>query len=167
MNALRDYAFAPNAMEAPSELYNYLALQRRGFNFFGRTEDPKLHDRVLNTQSSVLSHVLHPNTLKRISDSELYGNKYKLSEFMTDLNDAIFKADAGRSVNSRRQNLQIAYTEMLINIITQSNYTNMAQSMALYNLKNIRRIAGSTAGDVATRAHRQHLALLIDKALDD
>ena len=167
MNALRDYAFAPNAMEAPSELYNYLALQRRGFNFFGRTEDPKLHDRVLNTQSSVLSHVLHPNTLKRISDSELYGNKYKLSEFMTDLNDAIFKADAGRSVNSRRQNLQIAYTEMLINIITQSNYTNMAQSMALYNLKNIKRIAGSTAGDVATRAHRQHLALLIDKALDD
>ena len=167
MNALRDYAFAPNAMEAPSELYNYLALQRRGFNFFGRTEDPKLHDRVLNTQSSGLSHVLHPNTLKRISDSELYGNKYKLSEFMTDLNDAIFKADAGRSVNSRRQNLQIAYTEMLINIITQSNYTNMAQSMALYNLKNIKRIAGSTAGDVATRAHRQHLALLIDKALDD
>ena len=167
MNALRDYAFAPNAMEAPSELYNYLALQRRGFNFFGRTEDPKLHDRVLNTQSSALSHVLHPNTLKRISDSELYGNKYKLSEFMTDLNDAIFKADAGRSVNSRRQNLQIAYTEMLINIITQSNYTNMAQSMALYNLKNIKRIAGSTAGDVATRAHRQHLALLIDKALDD
>ena len=167
MNALRDYAFAPNAMEAPSALYNYLALQRRGFNFFGQTEDPKLHDRVLNTQRSVLSHVLHPTTLKRISDSELYGNKYKLSEFMTDLNDAIFKADAGRSVNSRRQNLQITYTEMLINIIAQEGYSNMAQSMALYNLKNIKRIAGSTSGDVATRAHRQHLALLVDKALDD
>jgi len=167
MNVLRDYAFAPNAFRVPSELYNYLAMQRRGFNFFGQTEDPKLHDRVLGTQKSVLSHVLHPTVLKRISDTELYGNKYRLSEFMSDLNDAIFKADAGRSVNSRRQNLQIAYTEMLVDIISSDKYTNMSQSMALYNLNRIKGIASSSSGDLATRAHRQHLALLVDKALDD
>ncbi len=167
MNALRDYAFAPNAFDVPTELYNHLAMQRRGFDFFGKTEDFKIHDLILGTQKSVLSHILHPNTLKRISDSELYGNKYKLSEFMTDLNDAIFKADAGKSVNSRRQNLQVAYTEMLIDIIRKNNYTNLAQSMALYNLNNIRGIARSTTGNIATKAHRQHLALLIDKALDD
>ncbi len=167
MNALRDYAFAPNAFTASTDLYSRLAMQRRGFNFFGSTEDPKIHELILGTQRSVLSHILHRNTLQRISDSEMYGNKYSLSEFMTNLNDAIFKVDAGRSVNSRRQNLQVAYTEMLINIISKDNYTNMAQSMALYNLKSIRGMARSTSGNVATRAHRQHLAFLIDKALDN
>jgi hypothetical protein len=167
MDALRDHVFAPTAYAAPSDLYNYIALQRRGFNFFGQNEDPKLHNRVANYQKYVLQHLLHPNTLLRISDSELYGNKYSLSEMMTDLNKAIFSADAGKTVNSYRQNLQIMYTNMLIDMIKMDKYSNMSKSMALYNLNAIRRIANSTAGNTATRAHRQHLALLIDKALKD
>src|SRR5690606_30147008 len=37
MNALSKYIFAPDAFDAPSDLYNYLAMQRRGFNFFSGT----------------------------------------------------------------------------------------------------------------------------------
>ena len=168
MNALGKYVFAPDAFAAPEGLFNYLAMQRRGFNLGRGTEDPKLHARVWSAQIGVLRHILHPNTLQRISDSELYGNKYKLSEFMTDLNDAIFKADAGRSVNTYRQNLQIEYTKMLLGVITdERRYDNLSKSMALYNIKKIDRIAASTAGNVSTRAHREHLKLLIETALDD
>ena len=75
MAALSNYAFSPDAYKAPNDLYNYLAMQRRGFNFSSGTEDPKIHDQVLNYQKNVLIHLLHPNTVQRISDSELYGNQ--------------------------------------------------------------------------------------------
>lgn len=168
MAALSKYVFAPDAFDAPNELYNYLAIQRRGFNF--RTpEDPKIHNQVLTYQKNVLNHLLHYNTLQRITDSELYGNEYKLSSFMTDLNNAIFKADIYGNVNSFRQNLQLEYTNMLIGILTGKqgdNYTNAAKSMALYNLKNIKTIAGAS-GDVASIAHKQHLRTIIDNALEE
>lgn len=167
MKALEQYIFSPSAFAVPSDLYNFLALQRRGFNFFGGPEDPKIHAKIVGYQKGILNHLLHRNTLQRISDSELYGNTYKLGEYMTDLNNAIFKADAYKSVNTFRQNLQIEYVENLISIIgDKSTHTNMAKSMALYNLKNVRKIASITTGDISTKSHRQHLALLIDKSLD-
>lgn len=166
MGTLSKYIFSPDAFEVPSDLFNYLALQRRGFNFFSGPEDPKLHARVLSSQKSVLSHLLHTNTLQRISDSELYGNKYTLSEYMTDLNNAIFKADAYKSVNTFRQNLQTEYVERLAKIAdAKSNYTNMAKAMALYNLRAIKKMSTGNYGNVASKAHRQHLIFLIDKAL--
>jgi Met-zincin/Domain of unknown function (DUF5117) len=166
MGALKSYVFAPNAFDAPNELYNYLAMQRRGFNFFSGTEDPKIHDQVLRYQKNVLRHLLHYRTMQRISDSELYGNKYTLSAFMTDLNNDIFKADISSSVNSFRQNLQIEYTNMLIDILTgkqSSRYANASKSMALYNLKKIR-VMAAPSGNVSSRAHKQHLRTLIDNA---
>ncbi|AUP77221.1 zinc-dependent metalloprotease [Flavivirga eckloniae] len=168
MVALSKYVFAPDAFKAPNDLYNYLAMQRRGYNF--RTpEDPKIHKQVLGYQKNVLSHILHPNTLQRITDSELYGNTYKLSTFMNDLNGAIFKADIYSNINSFRQNLQLEYTDMLINMLTgkqSGKYTNNAKSMALYNLKNIRNLASNT-GNISSRAHKQHLRTLIDNALKE
>ena len=74
----------------------------------------------MSYQKNVLKHILHPNTLQRITDSELYGNKYTLSTFMTDLNSAIFKSDIYKSINSFRQNLQLEYTNMLIQRLEQT-----------------------------------------------
>ena len=169
MNALSTYAFAPDAFDAPNELYNYLALQRRGFNFFGGPEDPKIHEQVLRYQRNILRHILHPNTLQRITDSELYGNEYSLSTFMSDLNNAVFKADIAGSVNSFRQNLQLEYTKMLIDMLTGkqvNRFTNNSKSMALYNLKSIKNMATSS-GNVSSRAHKQHLKTLIDNAMKE
>lgn len=168
MNALKNYVFAPNAFDAPNDLYNYLAMQRRGFNF-SSPEDPKIHNQILGYQKNVLNHILHPNTLQRITDSELYGNTYKLSSFMNDLNSAIFKADIYGNVNSFRQNLQLAYTNMLISMLTgnqKERFTYNAKSMALYNLKAIRTMA-APSGNIASRAHKQHLRVLIDNAIKE
>lgn len=168
MSALNKYVFAPDAFDAPNDLYNYLAMQRRGYNF--RTpEDPKIHEQVLTYQTNVLSHLLHPNTLQRITDSELYGNKYSLSTFMSDLNSAIFKSDIYGNVNSFRQNLQLEYTNMLIDMLTgkqTDRFTNNAKSMALYNLKAIKNMA-EPSGNVASRAHKEHLRTLIDNAVKE
>ncbi|WP_178985064.1 zinc-dependent metalloprotease [Winogradskyella helgolandensis] len=169
MKALTTYAFAPTAFNAPSDLYNDLAMQRRGFGFMRGTEDPKIHQQVLTYQKNVISHVLHYNTLQRITDSELYGNEYTLSQFMTDLNSAIFKADIYKNVNSFRQNLQISYTNTLIEMLTgkqSSRYSNNAKSMALYNLKQIRTMA-TPSGNVSSKAHKEHLRTLIDNALKE
>ncbi|ULC58130.1 zinc-dependent metalloprotease [Flaviramulus sp. BrNp1-15] len=169
MNALSKYVFAPNAFDAPNDLYNFLAMQRRGFGFFRAPEDPKIHDQVIGYQKNVLRHILHPNTLQRIVDSELYGNEYKLSSFMMDLNNAIFRADIYSSINSFRQNLQLEYTNMLIDMLTgkqSKEFNNSAKSMALYNLKAIRTMA-SPSGNVVSRAHKQHLRTLIDNALKE
>ncbi|MGA1226312.1 MAG: zinc-dependent metalloprotease [Tamlana sp.] len=167
MEAISKYIFAPSAFDVPNDLYNYLARQRRGFNY--TPEDPKIHSQVLSYQNRVLKHLLNPTTLERIIDSELYGNEYTLSRFMTDLNNAIFKADIYGNVNSFRQNLQLEYTNMLIDMLTEKQndrYTNNAKSMALYNLKAIRNMA-SPFGDTASKAHKEHLRTRIYNALKE
>ena len=170
MNALNKYLFAPNANNTPKELYNYLARQRRGFNFYGGPEDPKLHRNVLRSQRNVLRHLLHYNTLQRVVDSELYGNTYDIGEYLTDLNNGIFKADIYGSVNTFRQNLQVEYVNMLIDILTggsKGRYGNVSRSMVLYNIKNIKKMAANGSGNIITKAHKAHLTTLINNALEE
>jgi hypothetical protein len=170
MKALNDYIFSKDAFNTPDDLYNYLARQRRGFGFFGGPEDPKIHATVLRFQNNIMRHILHPNTLQRIKDSELYGNSYDLSEFMSALNKGVFAADIYGNVNSFRQNLQMEYTKKLISILDAKSgaaYSNAAKSMALYNLKSIKSMVNNSNGDVASKAHKAHLKTLITNALDD
>ena len=56
---LADYVFSPRVDMIDQTLLQHLAAQRRGFAFRGRTEDPKLHQRVLGIQQDVLNHLLH------------------------------------------------------------------------------------------------------------
>jgi hypothetical protein len=167
MQALNKNVFSPTAISAPNELYNYLQMQRRGFS--GGNEDPHIHDRVLNIQKNVFSHLLHPNVLKRIVDSEQYGNRYKLGEFMSDLTNGIFASDLKTNVSSFRQNLQAEYVNRLLEVAGlegKASYDYAAQAMAFYNLQQIQKMLTANPGnDVATKAHRQHLLFQIEKAL--
>lgn len=170
LNALKKYVFAPNAFDAPNDVYNYLARQRRGFNFFGGPEDPKIHAQVLGYQTRVLAHIMHPNTLQRLNDSELYGNQYKLSTFMNDLNKAMFLPDVNGNINSFRQNLQAVYVKRLISMVTErakNRFIPAAQSMAIYNLKRVRIWVGNGTGNISTRAHKTHIKTLIDNAMKE
>ena len=170
MSTLNKYIFAPNAFDTPNDVYNYLARQRRGYNFFGGPEDPKIHEQVLSYQTSVLAHIMHPNTLQRLSNSELYGNEYKLSSYMTDLNNMMFKPDVNSSINSFRQNLQAVYTKRLINMIygrASNRFSVASKSMAIYNLKNIKTWVSNGKGDLATKAHKNHLKILITNAMKE
>jgi len=167
MNHLSTYLFAPEAFHTSHEVYNYLQVQRRGFGFFGGSEDPKIHRQVLNMQTSALSYLLNSNTLQRLTDSRTYGNRYSVADMTGDLTTAIFEADLRLNVNTFRQNLQIQYVNRLISIIGSDNHDHISKSAALYNLQNIRGMMDNRSrGNAETRAHTAHIKLLIDKALE-
>ena len=166
--ALDKYIFSSDNYKIPSDIFNYLARQRRGFEFYSGPEDPKIHDLILSNQARILSQLMAPNTLQRLKDSELYGNKYKLSEFMTDLNKSIFSEIDG-NIDGFRQNLQIVYTKRLVDIISSDKgkrYKNHAKSLALLNLNEIMESINSS-GNISSRAHKMHLKSIIEKALDN
>jgi hypothetical protein len=171
MNALAKYAFAPNAMEIPAEITAYLQPQRRGYNFFGTTEDPKFHSRVDAMQSGVLDHLLSTSTMLRLSDSRLYGNKYSVGEMLGDLTKAIFDEDLNGNVNTFRQVLQINYTERLVAITGlkgNSRHDEISKARATAQLQEIsRKLKSSTGVDKDGKDHRNYVLTLIEKALDD
>ena len=168
MDVLAKNIFAPDAFKADADIYAYLQRQRRGFNFFGGTEDPKILATVSSIQSSSLSFILHPVTLSRSTSTTLYGNTYTNTDIIADLVQACFKADMNTSVNAFRQTLQNDVVEQLIAISVDKSdrYESTAESAAYYNLTKLRRsLAASRAGNEQTKAHRSHLIYLIDKGL--
>lgn len=169
MAALAKHFFASDVLEGSAALFAHLQQQRRGFDFFSSGEDPKIHEMLLRVQNGALTHLLHPNTLQRLTDSARYGNEYSALEMITDLTDAIFSADMRSSVNSYRQNLQIEYVTHLIDMVRgkrAEQYDHVAKSAILFQLKQLQKTLGSKRrGDNATRAHTQHLVFLIDRAL--
>jgi hypothetical protein len=172
MKALEDLIFSPKALQAPQELYTYLQTQRRSYDFFGTHEDPKNLDRVLNAQTNVLLHLLHPATTKRILDSEIYGNQYKINEMMEDLTNAIFKDDLATNTNLFRQNIQIEYMARLLSISgldgRASVYAYPVQSAALAQLNKIKTMLNTNRGaEASTKAHRDHILFKINKAFKD
>ncbi len=167
MSVLTEHLFAPNVLSASEDLYAHLQEQRRLWNFYGQTEDPKIHQWILSLQSNVLAHLLHPRVMTRITDSRLYGNQYELSDMMSDLTDGIFDEDLRGNVNTFRQNLQTEYVSKLINIIESSAHDYPSKSMALYQIRNIERMLNNKRrGNIETRAHTGNILYLIQKALD-
>ncbi len=169
MRVLRQYAFSPTAFLASEDVYKLLQIQRRGFDFFRMgNEDPKIHTEIAVNHTQLLAHLLHPTVLKRMTDAQLYGNQYSVAEMMKDLTDAIFADDLKTAVNTPRQNLQLIYVEGLIAAIKNPKYDRVAQSGALYQLIQIRKMMKSNkSSEVSTLAHRQHVMFKIDKALDN
>ena len=171
MSVLRDHVFAPDAFRGSVELYSHLRQQRRGFDFYEVTEDPKLHEIMLAVQSGVLEHLLHPSVQKRITDSGMYGNEYDLAAVMNDLTSAVFQADLRGNVNTFRQNLQLDYVARLLAMVTgetKAAYDNVAQSNALASLRAIESMMDSYPGtNAATRAHRQNVLYTIRRGLHD
>jgi hypothetical protein len=169
MASLAKNVFAPTAFNSPSSLYSYLQMQRRGYDFFGQPEDPKIHERVLTTQRGVLNHLLHPRVMTRITDSRLYGNEYPLSEVMSDLTSAIFDADIGGNVNTFRQNIQMEYVNRLaaiVNPVAKAGYDYPSQSAALASLRSIQaKLAGKSGANAETMAHTRNVLFTIQKAL--
>lgn len=169
MAALRQNVFAPDAFSGSADLYSHLRQQRRYFDFYGLTEDPKLHEIVLAVHKSVLDHLLHPVVLRRISDSRQYGNEYPLGSVAEDLTNAIFSDDMPRSVNTYRQNLQLEYVNRLIAMVsgeTKAQFDYLSQSTALHNLRQIEIALKANRGvDAETRAHRANILYTIERGL--
>ncbi|HMH32987.1 MAG TPA: zinc-dependent metalloprotease [Puia sp.] len=168
VDLLSKYIFAPNAFDADAPLFAYLQMQRRGFNFFGGTEDPKPQITVLAIQRGVLAHVLSANAMQRINTTSLYGNTYSVADIMADFTKAIFNADLMGNVNLYRQDIQTEFVKNL-SVITNSplgGYDDPSKAAALSTLKKIKALlARAVSPNEQTRAHRVNLNFLIDKAL--
>ncbi|MDR3715229.1 MAG: zinc-dependent metalloprotease [Puia sp.] len=165
---LAKYVFAPAAYDADAQLFPYLQLQRRGFQFFGVTEDPKPQTNVLGLQMSVLAQLLSANALQRINSTSLYGNTYSVADVMNDLTRSVFDADRGGKVNLYRQDIQTETVKMLIGISAPGSggYDDPSRAAALSTIRKIKTLLATTVSpDEQTRAHRVNLNFLIDKAL--
>lgn len=170
ISLLKNYAFAPNAFDADKSLYPYLQMQRRGFGFFSATEDPKLNTIYLSMQTEALSHILHPTTLQRISNTSLYGNSYSVAEVMGDLVTGIFKADLTGKVTMHRQYLQTSFVKKCAEIAAMNDpknaYDDISKAAALQTLKKIKpMLIVASSVDETTKAHRASLIFMIDHAL--
>ena len=166
MTLLNKYVFSPEAFKTPDGIFNYLQWERRGFS---GTKDPNILDMYLNMQKNIFNHVLNMKVMKRISNVELYGNKYGLTEVFHDLTTSCFSSDAGSNVNSMRRNLQVEYTSRLIQIVYnkgKTKYDHLSVATAYENLNKIKKYASRFNGvDEPTKAHRKYLIYIIEKAL--
>lgn len=170
MGALATHLFAPDAFDVDGALWRLTAPERRGFQHYGDTEDPKVHQAVLTGQKRVLDHLLHPVVLSRLVDTELYGNEYPIGEMMSDLTAAIFAADLKDEVNGFRRNLQVEYVVRLGAIMKapdQAGYGSSAQALALYELMELEKaLKKRRSGSAITTAHTQYLLMKIARTLN-
>jgi hypothetical protein len=166
MAVLSEHLFAPDAFDVDGALWRQTAPERRGFDHYSSTEDPKIHQAVLASQQRVLDHLMHPLVLKRIVDTELYGNEYPLDEMMSELTSAIFDADGKTDVNAFRRNLQSEYVDRLGAMIVGSGsgaFDTSAQAIALYELEKVRAMQDQrNDADTFTRAHARFLSVKIE-----
>ena len=170
MAMLAEHLFSPSAFDVEGALWQQTAPERRGFDHYGYTEDPKVHEAVLAGQKRVLDHMLHPVVLKRIVDTGLYGNEYPLDEMLPDLTAAIFAADQDTSVNAFRRNLQAEYVDRLGRIVTAGDsdgFDTSAQAMALYELDQLAAMLSERPdSDTVTQAHTRYLSLKIEAIIE-
>jgi hypothetical protein len=166
LQAIAKYSFAPEAYKVEDDIFNYLQVQRRGYETPFDGETLKIHDRILNSQKSLLDHLLHYNTLTRILDSKELGNEYSLNAVLNDLTDAIYKQDLNGNVNTVRQNLQVEYLNRLLSIVSSGQKYNQVVKGAVFGeIQKIKKIALTPSGDAATKSHRAYMLYLIDATL--
>jgi hypothetical protein len=168
IDLLNKYVFSPDAYDADFTLAPYLQSQRRGFNFRSTTEDPKLGSLYTSLANAALSHILHPTTMQRITDSRNYGNTYTLVNVMSDLSKGIFDADAKGNVNVYRQYLQTTFVKNLLQLFDdRAPVDDVSKAAALYTSRNLKtKLLLPVASNEETKAHRANLVFLINNALE-
>jgi hypothetical protein len=169
MAALNTYLFAPNAFSFSKKLISHLQKQRRGFDFHGYVrQDPLIHARIRAIQEKVLRHLLNHRVLRRLTDSELYGNKYSVSEMLEDLTQHIFKADLKKNVNSFRRNLQVSYVKNLLKVLKKGQIDAVSEGELWGVIRSIDRFLNKNKrqGSKSTQAHRAYLRYLIKTGLE-
>ena len=165
MATLAKYAFAPNVYDQDAQVFPYLQLQRRGFNQ-GRGEDYKATANLNSLSTSAFDHILHPNTLQRITNTRLYGNEYGVAEVMSDLVKNVFDADLTGNVNVYRQYLQTSFVKTGAQLLDNPALDQVSKSALYYTLKKLKtKLTAATLGNEETKAHRAAMIFIIEKAL--
>ena len=165
VNILSEYYFNSDKFILPPNIASKLQRERRSFDFYGKTEDPKIHKMILRGQKKVLKHFTNSRVLKRLTDSSLYGNEYLPNELLKDLTLSIFKESRSRKLNGIDQNLQNYYLKRLIMIFRSGNFDSPSISASLASLEKIRAYTFSPSFDEATENHKKLIRLKIENLL--
>jgi hypothetical protein len=162
---LSDYYFDSEKFILPPHIASKMQRERRSFDFFGKTEDPKFHNMILKGQKKVLKHFTNSRVLKRLTDSSLYGNKYLPSDLFADLTSSIFNESKSRNLNGIDQNLQAYYLKRLIMIFKSGSFDSPSISASLASLEKIKAYTFSASYDEATENHKKLIRLRIENLL--
>lgn len=167
MRALGDTVFGPGAYDFPPDLIARLQPERRGFDALREAEEPLMQAYVRNMQNAVLTHLLHPRVLNRLTDSLSYGGDYSTQAMLRDLTREVFAGDPWGRPDVFRRNLQIQYVDRLIAVEDSSSLQHVP-TVAVH--ETLRRIRQMNSGpdfwlDSETRAHRRYIRERVSAAL--
>ena len=167
INILTEYYFDSDKFFLPSNVVSKMQRERRSFDFFGKTEDPKIHKMILNGQKKVLKHFTNSRVLKRLTDTSLYGNKYLPNELFRDLTSSIFNESKSRKLNGIDQNLQNYYLKRLIMIFKSGSFDSPSISASLASMEKIKAYTFSSSHDEATENHKKLIRWKIENLLNN
>ncbi len=162
---LSEHYFDSEKFILPPNIANKMQRERRSFDFFGKTEDPKFHNMILKGQKKVLKHFTNSKVLKRLTDTSFYGNEYLPNELFRDLTSSIFDESKSRKLNGVDQNLQTYYLKRLIMIFKSGNFDSPSISASLSSLERIKAYTFSPSYDEATENHKKLIRLRIENLL--
>lgn len=183
LSMIIDYAFDEDAFELPQEVYQKFGANRwshwgNSSTYNGRIDYP-LHSMLIGIQSSLLSQLLNGTRLERIRDTEVkFGaeNTVTIPELMGTLTNAVWSEvwmAPGSNITSNRRDLQRAYLDEMIGIVTDapSNMPADARAVARHQLRDLserinRRLSPPFSFDAYTEAHLNEVQVRLEKALD-
>ena len=182
-NAFRDDAYGlSNAILSRLTVDKWID---EGVRSMGESTFP-VHDRILGIQSSALTMLMNPTTLRRVFDNELLVPKDQdaltLPEMLDKVQAEVWSEMAANPegevtarkprISSWRRNLQREYLDRLIDLAVPGASSNKAiTSLALMQLKELKKkidaiLAGGSPMDPYSAAHLTECQLRITKALD-
>ena len=138
MALLADKVFANGSMNYDSKILANL-MYERGTRSSSGNNDPDFHALVLSSQSNILRNILHPEVMKRLVNSSLYGNTYMPAEVLSDLNEAIFVSR--ETPDTFKRNLQATYVDLLIEGFKNGNYDNISKAEIFQAISQIHSFA--------------------------
>ncbi|TVQ32418.1 MAG: DUF5117 domain-containing protein [Phycisphaeraceae bacterium] len=194
LNFVIDNTFNDDAFGLTSELLHKMTVDKWwDAGGFGQIfEDPTwpVHERILGIQSSAMTMLMNPSTLRRVFDNEFRidngEDALTLPEMLDTISKAAWSELDGRPgsrysarqpmISSLRRNLQREHLERLIDLTMPGNLSGAASrpiatlsAMHLRDLKSrIDGVMGRAGGavDPYTMAHLEDARTRIEKALD-
>jgi hypothetical protein len=159
MNLLSEKVFTNGSMSYDSKILANLMYERDTRSRSGNN-DPDFHALVLSSQRNILSNILHPEVMKRLVNSALYGNQYMPDEILSDLNKAIFIQ--GEEPDTFKRNLQSTYVDLLIEGFENGDYDQVSKAEIF---KTINEIHSFARKNKMRSAHYDFIYFKIDKLL--
>lgn len=186
-----DNTFSDEAFGLTPELTTAMGLdQWSDSRSFGAEPTWPIHDRIMGVQSSALTMLMNPTTLKRVYDNEFRvpadQDTLTLPEMLSDVSSSVWSELDGKSkgkftdrkpmISSLRRNLQREHLERLIDLTLPGGGSSAASRtismLASETLQDIHKkieaciAAGADKHDKYTSAHLSQASARIEKALD-